>query len=133
MTYVLDASAVLALLKCEPGQERVAALVAGSHCLISAVNWAETATKLSDSGHPAALVKATLAALNPEVVAFDATQAIEAGLLRPLTRSLGLSLGDRACLALAITRQAAVVTADRPWLQLADRLGLSIECIRPAP
>jgi len=133
MTYVLDASAVLALLKSEPGHERVAVLMAASHCLVSAVNWAETATKLADSGQAAPFIKATLGALNPEIIPFDATQATETGLLRPATRHLGLSLGDRACLALARLTNATVITADRPWLQLAQPLGLAIECIRPAP
>ncbi len=133
MSYVLDASAVLTLLKREPGHERVAALVAGSECFVGAVNWAETASKLADSGGTAPAVMATLTSLAIDVIAFDTAQAVEAGLLRPLTRHLGLSLGDRACLALARLKNAKVVTADRPWLQLAMPLDLDIECIRPTP
>lgn len=133
MTRVLDASAVLALLKREPGHERVAALMAGGDCIICAVNWAETASQLADSGQPLPAVKATLAALSPTVIPFDAARAAECGLLRPATRHLGLSLGDRACLALARLSKGTAVTADRPWLELAKPLGIGIECIRPAP
>ena len=133
MTYVLDASAVLALLKIEPGHERVATLMAGGDCIICAVNWAETASKLADSGQPVPAVKATLAALSATVIPFDAAHATECGLLRPVTRHLGLSLGDRACLALARLTNGTAITADRPWLQLAEPLGIAIECIRPAP
>lgn len=133
MTYVLDASAVLALLKSEPGHERVAALMAGADCIVCAVNWAETASKLADSGQPVAAVKATLAALSPAVIPFDATHAAECGLLRPVTRHIGLSLGDRACLALARLTNGTAITADRPWLQLAEPLGIAIQCIRPTP
>lgn len=133
MTYVLDASALLALLKAEPGHERVAALMAGGDCVIGAVNWAETAAKLTESNQSASAIRATLAALSANVVPFDTPQATEAGLLRPATRHLGLSLGDRACLALARIRKATAITADRPWLTLAKPLDIVIECIRPAP
>jgi PIN domain nuclease of toxin-antitoxin system len=133
MTHVLDASAVLALLKREPGHQRVAALMAGGDCIVCAVNWAETASKLAESGHPSAAVEATLAALNATIIPFDSIHAVACGLLRPATRHLGLSLGDRACIALAQLTHATVITADRPWLQLAEPLGLRIECIRPVP
>ncbi|MDP2823508.1 MAG: type II toxin-antitoxin system VapC family toxin [Sulfuritalea sp.] len=133
MTRVLDASAVLALLKREPGHERVAALMASGDCVVCAVNWAETASKLADSGHPSPAIESTLAALNATIIPFDTIHAVACGLLRPATRHLSLSLGDRACLALAKLTKATVITADRPWLQLAAPLGLTIECIRPTP
>jgi PIN domain nuclease of toxin-antitoxin system len=132
MTHVLDASAVIALLKTEPGHQRVATLMAGGHSIVGAVNWSETAAKLAESGKPVAAIRATLAALGATVIPFDDAQAVDAGLLRPITRHLGLSLGDRACLALGLSYQATVITADRLWLELAEPLGLSIECIRPA-
>ena len=64
------------------------------------------------------------------IVAFDRTQALTTGKLRARTRHLGLSLGDRACLALAIELNATVITADRLWTQVAP-LGIRIDCIRP--
>lgn len=131
MSYVLDASAVLALIKREPGHERVAYLFAGGACQVSAVNWAEVVTKLSESGQTDSAVQAAAHALGATVVAFDAAQAETCGFLRTVTRRFGLSLSDRACLALARAQGAVAVTADRVWLPLAEPLGVAIECIRP--
>ena len=110
---------------------RVRELMESGNCLLSGVNAAEVVAKLADKDRPAAALRQVVAHIGAECIPFDAAQATEAGLLRPLTRHLGLSLGDRACLALARLRGAAVITTDRPWLQLAQPLGLSIECIRP--
>lgn len=131
MTVILDASAVLALVKREPGHECVAELFASAACLISAVNWSEVLAKLAESGQPEDAVLAAAQALTPTIVPFDARQAELCGLLRPATRHLGLSLGDRACLALARQLGSTVLTADRPWLSLGEALGLDIRCIRP--
>ncbi|WP_374495457.1 type II toxin-antitoxin system VapC family toxin [Zoogloea sp.] len=131
MNSVLDASAILAWILREPGSERVRELMATGNCLLSAVNAAEIITKLADKDRPETALRQVIAHIGAECLPFDAAQATEAGLLRPLTRHLGLSLGDRACLALARLHGSAVITADRPWLQLAEPLGLSIECIRP--
>ena len=62
---------------------------------------------------------------------FTPDMAREAARLRPLTRALGLSLGDRACLATAKCLQHPVLTGQRPWLTLAVPLGLDIRCFRP--
>lgn len=131
MAVILDASAVLALVKREPGYEQVAELFASTTCLVSAVNWSEVLAKLAESGQPEAAVLAAARALGPTIVPFDARQAELCGLLRQLTRPLGLSLGGRACLALARQQGAAAITADRPWLALAAPLELDIVCIRP--
>jgi PIN domain nuclease of toxin-antitoxin system len=130
--YVLDASAVLAWILREPGSERVAALMLGEDCLLSSVNAAEIVARLADTGRPEAALRATLSHIGARLVPFDAEQATLCGLLRPATRSLGLSLGDRACLALGVQTQSSIITADRSWLKLPEELGLSIECIRPA-
>jgi len=131
MNHVLDASAVLAWILKEPGSERVRELMEAGNCLWSGVNAAEVVAKLADANRPVAALHQVVAHIGAECIPFDAAQATETGLLRPLTRHLGLSLGDRACLALARLRGCTVITADRPWLQLAQPLGLSIECIRP--
>lgn len=131
MSVVLDASAVLAWILKEPGSERVQALMEAESCLLSAVNAAEVVAKLADKNRPVAALRQVIGHIGAACVPFDAAQAAEAGLLRPLTRHLGLSTGDRACLALARLSGGAVITADRPWLELAPALGLSIECIRP--
>lgn len=120
---VLDASALLAYLRDEPGAEMVTEAIAGGGA-ISTVNLAEVlATAATRGSDPAELVEklvrrglleGTLA-----VVPFTTADAIEAARLRPLTRAEGLSLGDRSCLALARRLRAPALTADRTWLDLA--------------
>ena len=110
---VLDSSAVLALLLAEPGSDRVASVISGA-CLC-AVNAAEVISKLCERGVPAAAAREALDALGLEVVDFDMARAEIAGGLRPATRALGLSLGDRACLALAKQQGVAAMTADAAW------------------
>jgi PIN domain nuclease of toxin-antitoxin system len=123
---VLDASAILALLRREPGFERVAEVVGEAR--VSAVNLAEVGSFLVKAGQPVAEMRATLESLRLAVVDFDEEQAIEAARLRPLTMGIGLSLGDRACLALAGLRRLPAVTADRSWGTL--KLGVDVTVIR---
>ncbi|MBN9541896.1 MAG: type II toxin-antitoxin system VapC family toxin [Alphaproteobacteria bacterium] len=113
---VLDSSAVLALLAGEPGADLVKDALPGA--LLSAVNLAEIVAKLTERGMPAAEAASLIDAIGIEVVAFDALQAVRSGALRPSTRAAGLSLGDRACLALADARALPVLTADNAWRQL---------------
>ncbi len=122
---VLDASALLALLQDEPGSERVLATLPGA--LISAVNLSEVVAKLTETGMPAADIQRSLR-LSIEVVPFDDELAVRAGLLRPVTRSAGLSLGDRACLALAASRSLPALTTDRAWKSVAT--GVEVVVIR---
>ncbi len=132
MSCVLDASAVLAWILHEPGAERVRELLQTGKCSISAVNAAEVVAKLADKSRPEGALRQVIGHIGAVCVPFDAAQATESGLLRPLTRQLGLSMGDRACLALARLNGAVAVTADRAWLDLPETLGVSIECIRPS-
>ena len=126
---VLDASAVLALMDAEPGEDAVAAVLPGA--LLSSVNLAEVVSKLAERGMPAAQAHADALALGIEVVAFDGDLALDAGALRPLTRAAGLSLGDRCCLALARSRHAAVLTTETRWEPMAQVVGIEIRNIRP--
>src|SRR5436309_14345501 len=98
---VFHASAVVALLFDEEGQERVRAAI-GDAC-ISTVNACEVIGRLVRDGKDASEVLQILHALPVEIVPFDAANAALAASLLPITGPLGLSLGDRACLALAIT------------------------------
>ncbi len=123
---VLDSSAVLALLLAEPGADTVAGYLPDA--CISAVNLAEVVSKLSERGMPAADARQAVEGMGVEVVPFDDEQAQLTGALRPATRLLGLSLGDRACLALAQLRSIPAVTADRAWQQVS---GLTVVLIRP--
>lgn len=126
---VLDSSALLAILHQEPGTE---ILTQNSSLLenstMSAVNIAEAYGKLVGVG--IALEDAWEAVIGPisEIMDFDKEQAKIAGGLVPQTRSLGLSLGDRACLALGIALKAPIYTADRAWKDL--RLKVPIHVIR---
>jgi PIN domain nuclease of toxin-antitoxin system len=124
--FVLDASALLALVNQEPGQDMVAELLPRS--LVSAVNASELVAKLTDQGMPADEVRDVLAALDLTVISFDEGQGLIAGYLRSVTRHLGLSLGDRACLALGLKTQCPVVTADKAWAKL--ELSVEIQVIR---
>ena len=111
---LLDASALLAYLQREPGFEAVReALREGA--AISAVNLAEVAGKLKVRGKDQERIVRRLLAMGLEVLPLTLEEALEAGALDPLTRPLGLSLGDRACLAAGKVRGLAVLTADRTW------------------
>ncbi len=114
--HVLDASAVLCLIRGEPGADVVKAALPGG--VISAVNLAEVVAKMSDLGMDEPLIAAVLDPLRLNAVAFDGDQARVSGLLRPMTRARGLSLGDRACLTLAARLDATALTTDRAWAEL---------------
>lgn len=122
----LDASALLAFLFREPGAERVAPLLDDS-CM-STVNLAEILGRFARDGHDPRQVLQRTADSPIELVPFLAEDAALTATLEPSTRRLGLSLGDRACLALGITRRIPVVTVDQAWLTTG--LGLEIEVIR---
>jgi PIN domain nuclease of toxin-antitoxin system len=96
---VLDAFALLALIQDEPGSERVAEVLDGA--VISAINLAEVVSRLADRGLPGVAIRRQVERLDLGAVPVDADLAYAAGLLRPATRRLGLSLGDRVCIALA--------------------------------
>ena len=123
---VFDASAVLVLLNSEPGADVVIEALPGA--AISAVNVAEVVTKLAEREMPEAAISEALEELGLEVISFDADQALAVGLLRPITRDRGLSLGDRACLALGMRLRLPVLTADRIWADL--DLDLEVKLIR---
>lgn len=126
MSTVFDSSALLAVVFRERGAEAAAGALNGA--MISAVNAAEVVSRLVDSGTGAADARAVLLAFGLTIQPFDAALAIDAGLLRAATRALGLSLGDRACMALARRERARVITADRSWARL--DIGVEIALIR---
>ena len=115
--WVLDASAVLAVLQQEPGEDRVAGALADG-AIISAVNLSEAVARLADRGVPEAEIRADIRRLRVDVAPFDGADAFAAGLLRPATRAAGLSLGDRACIALGQRSGLPVLTADSAWMSL---------------
>jgi len=113
---VLDASAVIALARGEPGSASVTGYVHGGR--ISSVNYSEVLASLAREGLPMDVADAVVDALQLEVVPFTADQARTAAKLRVVTASFGLSLGDRACLAVAMDLDEPAVTADRAWAEL---------------
>lgn len=124
---VFDASALLAVMFEEPGAQHVMEFLAQPGGEISAVNWSEAGAKLAERGLKEAQIARELNTFGLGVVPFDDVQAITAATLRPLTRSLGLSLGDRCCLALARLRNARAVTADAAWRKLS---GFDVAAVR---
>lgn len=118
MTRVFDSSAVLAALFQEPGGDTVVAMWVDGENLISAVNYAEIVSKLNERGMSDFEVLAVMEGVPLTVVDVDQTTAHASGLLRTATKALGLSLGDRACIALAQSRSATAVTADKQWEKL---------------
>jgi PIN domain nuclease of toxin-antitoxin system len=112
-TYVLDASAVLCLLQEEKGAARVAQALPDA--IVGAVNYSEVVAKLTEAGIDEATVDSLIDKLQLKVIPFDRVQARLAGSLRATTRKLGLSLGDRACLALATAQGATALTCERIW------------------
>ena len=129
---VLDASAFLAYLRDEPGAEIVEnALIDG--CYISIINWVEVLSKVVDLGEsPEEIIKRLrdegLLENSLEIIACNEEDAITIAKFRPLTKSAGLSLGDRACLALGKRLNLPVLTADKVWTSLS--LGITINLIR---
>lgn len=125
---VLDASALLAMLKEEPGGAEVAAVIASAR--ISAVNFAEVVSHFIHNGMPATEVEEMLRPLPIAVTPADEWLAHLAGRLRAQTADAGLSLGDRFCLALAVRDRLPAWTADRQWTNIADKIDTEIIVIR---
>lgn len=131
-TSVLDASALLAYLQGEPGAQLVAtALITCS--AISSVNWAETLTKLADKGQDPDFVATQLTnqgLLHKALLIYPTDELLARSIakLRVPTQQRGLSLGDRACLALALSLNLPALTCDRVWANL--NIGVSVTLIR---
>ena len=124
---VLDASAVMAVINGEVGADKLTPRIL-STAMTSTVNLAEVHGKLIHRGFSRDDAWAAANGTIHEAVPFTAEQAKTAGDLVTQTRAFGLSLGDRACLALAIARHATVYTADRSWKNL--NVGIQIHLIR---
>jgi len=124
---VLDASALLAVLNREPGADKLTPQLL-STATSSTVNLVEVQGKLVNRGlSPQEAWEATISPIR-EATAFTPEHAMTAGSLIVETRALGLSLGDRACLALGLALKAPVYTADKSWKSL--KLGLRIHIVR---
>lgn len=114
--YVLDASVILALLNSETGSEVVQSMLPAA--AVSTVNLAEVSARLAAAGMPGSEIREVISLLGLSIVDFDQETAFSSGELYNAARPAGLSLGDRACLALAKKMGAVAVTADRAWLSV---------------
>jgi ribonuclease VapC len=124
---VLDASAILAVINGEPGADKLTPTLLSS-AAASAVNLAEVQTKLVTRGWTSDQAWEDATSPLREVLPFDEEQARIAGDLVTQTRALGLSLGDRACLALGIVLKLPIYTAEKTWKKL--KLSVPIHVIR---
>lgn len=116
---MLDASALLCYLNAEDGAEVVEEAM-GNGAWIGAVNWAEVLSKTAEEGGDPEALESRLTELGLlggvlRVAPFTREEALAVGRLRPLTKDKGLSLGDRACLALGLRLESPIYTADRSW------------------
>lgn len=128
MTFVLDASAALAVILAEDGAELVLENMTDAH--LSAVNMSETMTKLIEYGLTVEQARRQIDRLELNIHEFDAEQAVGAAALRKATKRLDLSLGDRACLALGRVLGLPVLTADQRMAESMDIIGIDIRMIR---
>jgi ribonuclease VapC len=127
VTGAIDASALLAMLFAEPGAEVVADAIAGG-AVMSAVNYSEVETVLvRQRRDPETILRPVRQQLPVEP--FADADALAAAALHPRTAGKGLSLGDRACLALAQRLGVPAVTAEHAWAEL--HLDIAVELIRP--
>ena len=125
---VFDASVVLAMLRHEPGGDRIRPMLRSS--AMSTVNFSEVVGFYVRRGAAEADVRQLLDRLPTARIEFDDEAAYVVGLLSPLTQAAGLSFADRACLALARRLAVRAVTADRAWSRIAEAVGVEIEVIR---
>jgi len=123
---VLDSSALIALLFEEKGASVVEPYLASAK--ISVVNLAEVVSYLIEKNMAIRQIKGLFADLAIDIIPYDEEQAFLTGELRAKCRAQGLSLGDRACLALAKCKKLPVLTADKIWAKL--DVGVKIELIR---
>jgi ribonuclease VapC len=124
--FALDSSAVMAILQAEKGHEFVAERMGLS--VISSVNYAEVVASLVNNGMPYPKAAHLLNMISLEVIPFDVDQAQQCGALRPATKQYGLSLGDRACLALAQRYGLTALTSDQNWQKI--QIGVQIHFLR---
>lgn len=124
--YALDASALLVLINAEPGHEQVSKYL--PEACVSTVNLSEVASILHGFNIPDEEIRSILDNLISNIVHFDKEHAYQTAQLRPLTKNVGLSLGDRACLSLGKLHEIPVITADKNWSKL--DLGIKVIQVR---
>lgn len=125
--YILDASAILAFMSNEPGADKVRAVIQAAQAGVAAVNISEVAAKLVSRGMSSSDAEFQCRAMGLDFLETDEVIAFDAAALVPFTQPLGLSLGDRICLATAAREGCTAMTADKAW---ANVPGVDVEVIR---
>ncbi|MCA9184695.1 MAG: type II toxin-antitoxin system VapC family toxin [Pirellulaceae bacterium] len=125
-SFVLDTSALVAILRNEKGADQVKDRLHGA--LVSSVTLSEVLCKTIDKGGSLEMARAMLSSLPLETVPFDDEQAAIAASIHESTLGRVIAFADRACLALALSRQLPILTSDRQWKKL--KLNLQVECFR---
>jgi ribonuclease VapC len=114
-SIVLDASAILAVLYGEAGEEEIRRRIRGVRALVSTVNLSEVAAKLAEGGFDEREVREAVGVLGLQVHPLDEDAAYLAGMLRPRTRKRGMGVADRICVAVAREIDATAITTDGSW------------------
>lgn len=125
---LFDSSVIIAILRSEEGYQNGEKYL--NQGAISTMNWAEVAGFLGRNNAPKHIIQQTLAQYPLKVLPYDENLVVPTGHLAAGRQHLGLSLGDRACLATAMAHQLPVLTADRIWKELEQELSLDIQLIR---
>jgi len=126
-SVVFDASAILALLRNEPGADAVAQYAGDG--LISAVNLQEVIKELLRRGIPIEASLELLDALHLDVRPHGREEAAASAALYLVTSQYGTGLGDRSCMALAIAEDLPALTADKAWAKI-QVTGLKVQLVR---
>lgn len=130
---VLDTSALLAYLFEETGADKVSPILEAGSGVIGSANYAELVTKLVDKNMPMPEILVVISSLELEFIPQDEQQASLTGELRAISKPFGLSLGDRACLALGLATGLPVMTADQLWKDVATGQDIKLMVIRDKP
>lgn len=125
--YLLDASAILAFMSNEVGADKVRAVIQAGQAKVTAVNISEVAAKLVSRGLPSMDAKFQCQSMGLDIIDVDEEIAFAASALIHFTQPLGLSLGDRICLAAATQNACIAMTADKAWGNVP---GVNVEVIR---
>jgi PIN domain nuclease of toxin-antitoxin system len=126
--HLLDTSALIALLKKEPGYEEIEDIIANS--AISSVNLSELVAVLARSGISDLDIDEMIKDIVPEIIPFCEYTSIKAGKLLTITKTYGLSLGDRACIATGDFYEMEIHTTDKAWLKVQSEITAKITVIR---
>ena len=125
-SVVLDASALLAMLHNEAGSDVVLEYMVSNDAYVCSVNLCEVASKFDELGKSIEDFRVSFGELGIAVISFDEALALDTAKLRKRTRELGLSLGDRACIALSKRMDCVAVTADSAWQSLDDEFKIAL-------